>query len=116
MPQRRQRLGHARLVGVADEIEKEDILPRPAFQGARLDRAQVDALPGKHLEALMERTGLVRHGEQDRGLVIPARRAPAIAADDQKAGHVVRLILNARGQHLQIVAVGSSAAGDGGGL
>src|SRR5688572_32114326 len=62
--QRRDSLFHSRLLPVAAQIEKEQILPGPFFYRTRLNLGQINPAPSKRLQHAMQHTGLVLRSEE----------------------------------------------------
>src|SRR6266403_6073073 len=83
-----------RRVTMALDVHEDYVLPGALLGRPRFDLREVDPQTRQRLEDPVERAGLVTHREEDRGLVT-ARRAARVAADDQEARRVVRIVLDA---------------------
>src|SRR5687767_1869322 len=95
------------LVGMADDVDEEDIVPLAAARGTRLDTRHADAVLRERTEQTVERSGRLRVAGryQQRGLVAAAG-AEQLAADHQEARRIVRSILDLRDDDVQAVNLG----------
>ena len=86
---------HRRVVRVAVEIDEEHVVPFAPARRPRLDARHVHAVACERAEQVQQRAGALRAARRDqhRGLVVAARRKE-LAADDDEARRVVRLILD----------------------
>ena len=53
----------------AEDVHKENVLPRMATQGTRFDLTQIDIAQGKDAECLEEYPGYILQDETNRSLV-----------------------------------------------
>ena len=95
------------------DVHEDDVLPGALLGRARLDLREVDPEPGQRLEDPIERAGLVAHREQDRRLVA-RRRTTRLAAHDQEAGRVVRVVLDVGPENRYPVQLPRQVGGDRG--
>src|SRR5436853_395064 len=98
--------GDVRLLRVAGEVGVEGVLPRAAFDRARLELREVDVAERESREGAEEGARLVRRPEEDRRLdAIPGRnvRDASWWADQQEAGEVLAMVLDAAREDLRTV-------------
>src|SRR6185295_5875108 len=95
-PESSQHLLHRRVGDAPLYIQIKEVLPRRRAVGAALELCQVQACGGERRQRMRQRTGTVRQPESQGGLGGPiAREGHRLASDEQKAGLVVRLVLDA---------------------
>src|SRR3954447_11178471 len=100
------------LVVAAKEVDVEDVLPRAAAHGTRLDTAEGDVAQGEDAEGLEERAGDVFQGEGYGGLV--GGLAGLLLAGDQKEACVIALVVfQIAPQDVRTINRGGMLAGDG---
>ena len=68
-----------RIIGVADQVDVEVILPLTLSSRAGLETLHRYAMPGQGLDQRMHRARSVRHRQDERGLVLPRGCAAVIA-------------------------------------
>src|ERR1700721_769326 len=95
----------------AEQVYKKYVFPGTAAHGPRFDLAQADVAQREYAKSFEERSGNIFYAEGERGLVRTLRRAPLSALDQEKAGEVFLVVLNARFQDLSLVDFGGAAAG-----
>ncbi len=97
---------------VAFEIQVQQVLPFFPFDGAGLDFDQVDVVPREMTQQLEQRAGLIVQREHHADFVAVRIRLK-ILADDDEAGRVFALILDALRQNGEAMDLGGPSAGDG---
>ena len=102
------------LVGVvAEHVDEEVVLPVAAARRTALDHGQRDVLPLERLEAVVEDADAILDRKADGGLVV-ASGTRLLIGENQEAGGVVRVVLDALGYDVQLVYLARKRAGDGG--
>lgn len=100
---------------VAVAIDEEEIFPRAAFAGARLDLGEVDAIAAERGQRVMQRADFVRDAHHEAGAVVAGGRT-ALAAEHEETRGVGGVVLDVLFEHGQAVFFGGQDAGDGGGV
>src|SRR5205807_1256343 len=96
---------HRRLVGPRFHVEIEEILPRRRAVGPALELREVEPRLGERGERTCQRAWTVRQLQAKRGFRRDVgRRRRGIARHQQKAGLVVRLVLDPLRHYVETVA------------
>src|SRR5271155_3712487 len=106
------------------EIHVEDVFPGASAHGARFDIAEADVAQSEDAERLEERPGQILHLESDRSLVGAGRNQALVAggvpssprrlANQEKAGEVAFVVLDAGLENLAGVFARGVTSGDAG--
>src|SRR6266508_373390 len=89
-------------VPVSLEVDEVHVFPRTPLGRSRLDLGEVEPARREGLEDAIEHAGLVLHREED-GRLVPAARPDGLPPDDEKAGRVGRVVLDAAPQDRDVV-------------
>src|SRR5690606_40837921 len=98
----REDAGNALILAMTFEFYKKQIGPVFRARGSRIDTRQHDVVAVERLEQFEQGAGLVVHRDDNRCLVAAARR-DVFTTDDEEARGVIGVILDIRGELLQIV-------------
>src|SRR5688572_15410886 len=100
---------------MAFDVHEEVVFPIPFLARAGFDEGHVDADFAEGVEYVHQSAGLVVGGEHDRGFIV-AGGLSWTAANDEKTGHVVDVILDILAHNFKRVELGGECAADGGGM
>ena len=92
-----KRLAHVVILGMATDIDKKYVVPLSSPGRSGFDSCHADIVTRERIQQVMQNTGSfgTAGGQQQRGLVIPARREE-LTTDDQEASRVIEVILDVR--------------------
>ena len=115
--QRAQGVGHQLVVDVGLGVDDEAVVAEPAGLRRSAEQVrQVDPPGGELLEDRDQAARLVGPLEHDhRRAVVARRRRDAVAGDEHEPGLVARVVGDVAGEHVEAVARGGDAWGDGDG-
>ena len=98
---------------VSEHVEDKLVLERSSANGARLEFGEICVMLVKNAECLVQGTGRVVGRQDDRGFVRRRDRF-GVRADDEKAGDIVRFVLDILREDSHPMKRRSSARGDSG--
>ena len=98
---------------IGEHVEDKLVLERTSANGARLEFGEICVMLVKNAECLVQGTGRVVGRQDDRGFVRRRDRF-GVRADDEKAGDIVRFVLDILREDSHPMKRRSSARGDSG--
>jgi len=113
---------NAEILGAAEQVDVEEVLPGAAAEGARFDFGEAEIAEGEGAEGLEKRARLIPGGENKGGLPALFGRPGggegglSGAAEEEEAGVVFAVILDGFLEDPCAVDLGGDGGGDGGGI